>query len=116
MKELLCSPEVVNGGEKGEMDNDFVVEAEGELAVGGVTHCFHLAPGSNDPEPSQSKGIQEYFSRRIYLIRKMNTILGSSSRQAYLIRKMTAWMHEGPVIHDAVTAAQKGWSSSDKSK
>ena len=29
---------------------------------------------------------------------------------------MTAWTPKGVVIHDAVKAAQRGWSSSDKSK
>ena len=29
---------------------------------------------------------------------------------------MTAWTQKGVVIHDAVKAAQRGWSSSDKSK
>ena len=29
---------------------------------------------------------------------------------------MTAWTQKGIVIHDAVNAAQRGWSSSDKSK
>ena len=32
------------------------------------------------------------------------------------MRKMKAWMQKGVVIHDAVKAAQRGWSSSDKSK
>ena len=32
------------------------------------------------------------------------------------MRKMTAWTQKGVVIHDAVKAAQRGWSSSDKSK
>ena len=32
------------------------------------------------------------------------------------MRKMTAWMQKGVVIHDAVKAAQRGWSSFDKSK
>ena len=81
------------------MYNDFVVEAEGKLSVGGVTHRFLLALGSNDPEINQYIGILEYHSRQIYLI-----------------RKMTAWTQKGVVIHDAVNAAQSGWSSSDKSK
>ena len=34
----------------------------------------------------------------------------------YLMRKMKAWMQKGVVIHDAVKAAQRGWSSFDKSK
>ena len=34
----------------------------------------------------------------------------------YLMRKMKAWMQKGVVIHDAVKAAQRGWSSLDKSK
>ena len=33
-----------------------------------------------------------------------------------MMRKMTAWMQKGVVIHDAVKAAQRGWSSLDKSK
>ena len=33
-----------------------------------------------------------------------------------MIRKMKAWTQKGVVIHDAVNAAQRGWSSSDKSK
>ena len=43
----------------------------------------------------------------------------NSRRQAdtiYLMRKMKAWMQKGVVIHDAVKAAQRGWSSLDKSK
>ena len=32
------------------------------------------------------------------------------------MRKMTAWTQKGVVIHDAVKAAQRGWSSFDKSK
>ena len=32
------------------------------------------------------------------------------------MRKMKAWMQKGVVIHDAVKAAQRGWSSLDKSK
>ena len=32
------------------------------------------------------------------------------------MRKMKAWMQKGIVIHDAVKAAQRGWSSFDKSK
>ena len=52
MKELLRSPEVVNGGDKGEMDDDLVVEAKSKLTIGGVTHRFLLALGSNDPEIS----------------------------------------------------------------
>ena len=32
------------------------------------------------------------------------------------MRKMKAWMQKGVVIHDAVKAAQRGWSSFDKSK
>ena len=32
------------------------------------------------------------------------------------MRKMKAWTQKGVVIHDAVKAAQRGWSSSDKSK
>ena len=99
VKELLCPPEVVNGGDKWEMDNDFVVEADGELAVGGVTHRFLLALGFNDPEINKFIRILEYYKRQIYLI-----------------RKMTAWTQKGVVIHDAVKAAQMGWSSFDKSK
>ena len=34
----------------------------------------------------------------------------------YLRRKMARWMQKGVVIHDAVKVAQRGWSSSDKSK
>ena len=32
------------------------------------------------------------------------------------MRKMKAWTQKGVVIHDAVKAAQRGWSSFDKSK
>ena len=32
------------------------------------------------------------------------------------MRKMKAWMQKGVVIQDAVKAAQRGWSSFDKSK
>ena len=32
------------------------------------------------------------------------------------MRKMKAWTQKGVVIHDAVKAAQRGWSSLDKSK
>ena len=34
----------------------------------------------------------------------------------YLMRKMKAWMQKGVVIHDAVKAAKRGWSSLDKSR
>ena len=60
VEELLCSPEVVNGGDKGEMDDDLVVEAKSKLTIGGVTHRFLLAPGSDDPEHNQCTGILEY--------------------------------------------------------
>ena len=53
IEELLRSPEVVNGGDKGEMDDDLVVEAEGKLTIGGVTHCFLFALGFDDPEHNQ---------------------------------------------------------------
>ena len=32
------------------------------------------------------------------------------------MRKMKAWMQKGVVIHDAVKAAQRGWSSLARSK
>ena len=54
VKELLCSPDVVNGGDKGEMGDDLVVEAKCELSIGGVTHRFLLALGSDDPERNQN--------------------------------------------------------------
>ena len=38
------------------MYNDFVVEADGKLAIGGVTHLFHIALGSDDPEHNELKG------------------------------------------------------------
>ena len=95
--ELLGSPKVVNGGDKGEMDDDLVVEAKGKLTKGGVTHRFLLALGSDDPELNQCTRI-------------------CTGRQIYLMRKMKAWMQKGVVIHDAVKAAQRGWSSLDKSK
>ena len=40
----------MNGGDKGEMDDDLVVEAKSKLTIGGVTHRFLLALGSDDPE------------------------------------------------------------------
>ena len=46
----------------------------------------------------------------------ISVLLGYYNRQTYLIRKMKAWTQKGVVIHDAVNAAQRGWSSSDKSK
>ena len=58
VKELLRSPEVVNGGDKRKMCNDLLVEAEGELAIGRVTHCLLLAPGFDDPEHSQCTGLE----------------------------------------------------------
>ena len=94
MKELLRSPDVVNGGDKGEMGDDIVVEAEGKLTIGGVTHCFLLALDFDDPEPTKI----------------------CTGGQIYLMRKMKAWTQKGVVIHDAVKAAQRGWSSLDKSK
>ena len=59
VEELLRSPEVVNGGDKGEMDDDLVVEAKGKLTIGGVTHRFLLALGSDDPEHNQCTEILE---------------------------------------------------------
>ena len=53
MKELLRSPEVVDGGDEGKMYDDFLVEAESELAIGGVTHRLLLALGFDDPEHNQ---------------------------------------------------------------
>ena len=41
------------------MDDDLVVEAKGKLTIGGVTHRFLLAPGSDDPEHNQCTGILE---------------------------------------------------------
>ena len=79
------------------MDNNVIVEPEGKLAIGGVTHCLLLALGFDDPEHNQCTIIPEY-------------------RQIYLKKKMTAWMQKGVVIHDAVKAAQRGCSSFDKSK
>jgi len=32
------------------MYNDFIIEAEGELAIGGVTHRLLLALGFDDPD------------------------------------------------------------------
>ena len=87
----------MNGGDKGEMDNDLVVEAKSKLTIGGVTHRFLLALGSDDPEHNQCTVI-------------------CTGRQIYLMRKMKAWMQKGVVIHDAVKAAQRGWSSYDRSK
>ena len=60
MKELLRSPDVVDGGDEGEMDDDLIVEAEGKLSIAGVTHRFLLALGSDDPEHNQRNGILEY--------------------------------------------------------
>ena len=54
VKELLRSPDVVNRGDKGKMGDDIVVEAEGKLTIGGVTHCFLLALGSDDPERNRN--------------------------------------------------------------
>ena len=79
------------------MDDDLVVEAKSKLTIGGVTHRFLLALGSDDPDYNQCAGT-------------------CTRRQIYLMRKMTAWMQKGVVIHDAVKAAQRGWSSLDKSK
>ena len=59
MKELLRSPKVVHGGDEGKMYNDFIIEAEGELAIGGVTHRLLLALGFDDPEHNQRTGILE---------------------------------------------------------
>ena len=87
----------MNGGDKGEMDDDLVVEAKSKLTIGGVTHRFLLALGSDDPEHNQCTRI-------------------CTGRHSYLMRKMKAWMQKGVVIHDAVKAAQRGWSSLDKSK
>ena len=39
------------------MDDDLIVEAEGELTIAGVTHLLLLALGSDDPEHSQRTGI-----------------------------------------------------------
>ena len=41
------------------MYNDFIVEAEGKLAIGGVTHRLLLALGFDDPEDNQRTGILE---------------------------------------------------------
>ena len=59
VKELLCSPDVVDGGDEGKMSNDLLVEAEGELGIGGVTHRLLLALGFDDPEHNQRNGILE---------------------------------------------------------
>ena len=55
MKELLRSPEVVNGGDKWEMNNDFVVEADEKpkAAIAAVTHRFLIALGSDSPGHNQ---------------------------------------------------------------
>ena len=39
------------------MDDDLVVEAEGKLTVSGITHCFLLALGFDDPEHNQCSGL-----------------------------------------------------------
>ena len=54
VKELLRSPDVMDRGDKGKMDQDLVVEAEGKLSIGGITHRFLLALGSDDPERNQN--------------------------------------------------------------
>ena len=59
MKELLRSPDVVDGGDEGKMSNDLLEEAEGEFAIGGVTHRLLLALGFDDPEHNQRTGILE---------------------------------------------------------
>ena len=41
------------------MDDNVVVEAEGKLAIGGVTHRLLLALGFDDPEHNQRTGILE---------------------------------------------------------
>ena len=87
----------MNGGDKGEMDDDLVVEAKGKLSIGGITHRFLLALGSDDPEHNQCTRI-------------------CTGRHIHLMRKMKAWMQKGVVIHEAVKAAQRGWSSLDKSR
>ena len=46
VKELLRSPDVVDGGDERKMCNHLLVEAEGELAIGGVAHHLLLALGS----------------------------------------------------------------------
>ena len=55
--QLLRSVEVVDGGDKGEMYDDLIVEAEGKRAIGGVTHRFLFALGFDDPEHIQCNGI-----------------------------------------------------------
>ena len=45
------------------MYNDFVVEAETELAIGGVTQCFLLALGPDDPEYNYSSAVILEYSQ-----------------------------------------------------
>ena len=43
------------------MDDDLVVEAKGKVSIGGVTHRFLLALGSDDPEHNQNLDWKTYL-------------------------------------------------------
>ena len=47
------------------MYDDLIVEAEGKLAIGGVTHRLLLALGSDDPEHSQCTRIGTLYKDKI---------------------------------------------------